>query len=49
MVPSDEQRTLLHGLDRAVQRLSVTLGQNDPEVVRLTGTYHNRLRMWAQV
>ena len=49
MVPSDEQRTLLHGLDRAVQRLSVTLGQNDPEVVRLTGTYHNLLRMWAQV
>jgi PKHD-type hydroxylase len=49
MVKSDEQRTLLHGLDRAVQDLSARLGQNDPEVVRLTGTYHNLLRMWAEV
>ena len=49
MVKSDEQRTLLHALDRSVQQLSVKLGQGDPEVVSLTGTYHNLLRMWAEV
>jgi PKHD-type hydroxylase len=49
MVKSDEQRTLLHALDRSVQQLSVKLGQSDPEVVSLTGTYHNLLRMWAEV
>jgi len=49
MVKSDEQRTLLHDLDTAIQKLSVKVGQGDPEVVTLTGTYHNLLRMWAEV
>jgi PKHD-type hydroxylase len=49
MVKSDEQRTLLLNLDRAVQRLSAKLGQTDAEVVSLTGAYHNLLRMWAEV
>jgi PKHD-type hydroxylase len=49
MVKSDEQRSLLHTLDRAVQTLSVKLGQEDAEVVGLTGAYHNLLRMWAEV
>jgi PKHD-type hydroxylase len=49
MVKSDEQRTLLHTVDRNVQRLSAKLGLGDPEVVSLTGAYHNLLRMWAEV
>jgi len=49
MVKSDEQRTLLYDLDAAIQKLSVKVGQGDPEVVALTGTYHNLLRMWAEV
>ena len=49
MVKSNEQRTLLYDLDTAIQRLSVKVGQGDPEVVALTGTYHNLLRMWAEV
>jgi PKHD-type hydroxylase len=48
MVRSDEQRTLLFNLDQAVQQLSSRLGQGDPEVVGLTGAYHNLLRMWAE-
>jgi PKHD-type hydroxylase len=48
LVRSDEQRALLHGLDGAIQRLSAKIGQGDPEVVVLTGTYHNLLRMWAE-
>ena len=49
MVRSDEQRTLLYDLDNAIQRLSVKVGQGDPEVVALAGTYNNLLRMWAEV
>ena len=49
MVKSDEQRTLLLNLDRSVQRLAGKLGHTDPEVVSLTGAYHNLMRMWAEV
>jgi PKHD-type hydroxylase len=49
MVRSDEKRTLLHDLDGAIQRLSGKLGQGDPDVVALAGTYHNLLRQWAEV
>jgi PKHD-type hydroxylase len=49
MVKSDERRTLLYDLDNAIQRLSARIGQGDPDVVALTGTYHNLLRMWAEV
>lgn len=49
MVKSDERRTLLWELDQAIQKLSVKVGQGDPEVVSLTGSYHNLLRMWAEV
>lgn len=48
MIRSDEQRALLHGLDTTIQALSVKIGQADPEVVSLTGTYNNLLRMWAE-
>ena len=49
MIRSDEQRTLLHGLDNTIQALSLAIGQGDPQVVALTGTYNNLLRMWAEV
>jgi PKHD-type hydroxylase len=49
MVKSDEQRTLLWDLDTAIQALSAKVGQADPAVVSLTGTYHNLVRMWAEV
>lgn len=49
MVKSDEQRALLFNLDRAVQDLGARIGQGEPEVVSLAGTYHNLLRMWAEV
>jgi PKHD-type hydroxylase len=47
MVRSDEQRALLHGLDRTIQGLGARIGQRDPAVVDLAGTYHNLIRMWA--
>lgn len=49
MVRSDEQRTLLYDLDNTIQRLSAKVGQGDPDVVALTGTYNNLLRTWAEV
>ena len=46
MVRSDEQRRLLFDLDMTLVRLRSREGDSD-ESVRLTGTYHNLLRMWA--
>jgi PKHD-type hydroxylase len=48
MVRSDEQRRLLFDLDMSLMRLRQTHGES-PETVRLAGTYHNLLRMWADV
>ncbi len=47
MVRSDEQRRVLFDLDMSLVGLRERLGE-DPACVRLTGTYHNLLRMWAQ-
>ena len=49
MIRADAQRSLLYDLDNAIQALSVKVGQGDPAVVGLTGTYNNLLRMWAEV
>lgn len=46
MVRSDEQRRLLFDLDMSLMRLRERHG-DDADTVRLTGTYHNLLRMWA--
>jgi PKHD-type hydroxylase len=52
MVRSDEQRQLLYELDMTImaqrERELQTTGRESEESVRLTGTYHNLLRMWAQ-
>jgi PKHD-type hydroxylase len=47
MVRSDEQRRLLHDMDRHLMHLRGTVGETDAGVVGLTGTYHNLLRLWA--
>jgi PKHD-type hydroxylase len=49
MVRADAQRSLLYDLDNAIQATTVKVGQGDPAVVSLTGTYNNLLRMWADV
>ena len=48
MIRDDGQRRILFELDQAVQDVAARLGQGDPAVVRLTGTYHNLLRRWAE-
>lgn len=49
MVRSDAQRTLLYDLDNTIQALTLKVGQDDPQLIGLTGTYNNLLRMWADV
>jgi PKHD-type hydroxylase len=61
MVRSDAQRRLLYEMDMAITALrrqdlaqsnepnQNPLGSERPEVVKLTGCYHNLLRMWADV
>jgi PKHD-type hydroxylase len=56
MVRQDAQRRLLYEMDLAITSLrqkgmaqSAPGTAESPEVVRLTGCYHNLLRMWADV
>lgn len=46
MVRSDEQRRLLYDMDMSLMKLRGELGET-AELVQLTGTYHNLLRLWA--
>jgi PKHD-type hydroxylase len=47
MVRDPGQRRLLYDMDMALLALRREIGETDP-VVRLTGTYHNLLRRWAE-
>ena len=47
MVREDNARQILFDLDCSIQQLAAQLGQGDPEIIRLTGVYHNLLRKWA--
>jgi len=46
-VRDDAQRTILLDMDAAIRSLAAALGDDRPEVVSLTGCYHNLLRQWA--
>jgi len=48
MVREDSRRRLLFDLDMSILGLRGSAGDT-AEVVRLTGCYHNLLRMWAEV
>ena len=48
MVRDDTRRGLLYELDRNIQSLRQQLG-DCPEVLGLTGHYHNLLRQWSDV
>ncbi|MBB1372143.1 Fe2+-dependent dioxygenase [Pseudoalteromonas sp. SR45-4] len=47
MVNSDEKRGLLFDLDMSIQSLRTKV-EDSPEIIQLTGVYHNLLRQWAQ-
>ncbi len=47
MVRDAAQRALLYDLDMTIMRMRESRGDSE-ESVRLTGTYHNLLRMWVE-
>ena len=49
MVADPGRRALLHDMDRAIGDVRTHLGDEAAAAVALTGTYHNLVRMWAQV
>jgi PKHD-type hydroxylase len=49
MVRDGHARSLIFDLDTAIQGLVRRVGQDDPEMVKLTGIYHNLIRCWAEV
>jgi len=48
MIRDDSARALLFDLDQSIQRLTEQLGINAPDVVTLSGIYHNLVRRWAE-
>jgi len=48
MVRDDGERELLFDLDQSIQSLAGSFGLDHPEVVRLSGLYHNLVRRWAE-
>ena len=49
MIRDAHARSLIFDLDNTIQALVERLGRDDPETVRLTGIYHNLIRVWAEV
>ncbi|MEZ5626480.1 MAG: Fe2+-dependent dioxygenase [Rhodocyclaceae bacterium] len=47
LVHNDAARIVLFDLDQAIQGLNATVGADDPQLLKLTGVYHNLLRLWA--
>ncbi len=48
MVSDIQQRQTLFELDQSIQSLSLELGSDHSEVVKLSGVYHNLVRQWAK-
>jgi len=48
LVKDSQQREQLFELDQSIQVLTMDRGSDDSEVKRLTGIYHNLVRLWTQ-
>ncbi|WP_315736416.1 MULTISPECIES: Fe2+-dependent dioxygenase [unclassified Bradyrhizobium] len=48
MIRDPLARSMIFDLDTTIQGLSQRMGRDDPEMVRLTGLYHNLIRYWAE-
>src|ERR1700753_48191 len=49
MIRDAHARSLIYDLDNSLQALAERLGRDDPETVRLTGIYHNLIRLWSEM
>jgi PKHD-type hydroxylase len=48
MIRDQQARTLLYDLDQTIQTLGDDIGLDAAAYVRLTGIYHNMIRLWAE-
>jgi PKHD-type hydroxylase len=49
MVKDDGRRAALHRMDNALREVRAAMGDDARAALELTATYHNLLRMWAEV
>jgi PKHD-type hydroxylase len=49
MIRDDNARRIVFDLDNAIQEIVEHLGPGAPEMVKLTGVYHNLIRYWSEV
>ncbi len=49
MIRDSQARSIIFDLDSTIQGLVGRLGRNDPEIVKLSGLYHNLIRYWAEL
>jgi PKHD-type hydroxylase len=49
MIRDAQARSMVFDLDNSIQGLVERLGRNDPEIVKLSGLYHNLIRHWAEL
>jgi len=49
MVKDESQRRILYDMDLAIIRLRQELADDHPSVLGLSNTYHNLLRLWAEM
>lgn len=47
LVAEDSKRSILFDMDIAIQSLRARVGDKDPALIALTGSYHNLLRLWS--
>jgi PKHD-type hydroxylase len=47
MVGDAAERAMLYDLDQAIQAMTPKVQAGDPDLLKLTGIYHNLLRRWA--
>jgi PKHD-type hydroxylase len=49
MIRDAQARSMIFDLDTTIQGLVGRLGRDDPEIVKLSGLYHNLIRYWAEL
>ncbi|MDQ7730432.1 Fe2+-dependent dioxygenase [Halomonas sp. SpR8] len=48
LIRDTEQRRLLYEMDTSLRKLRAQYGEQSTELVQLTGTYNNLVRMWSE-
>ena len=49
MIDDDRKRRMLFEMDMSIIQLRMTVPDDHPGILGLTGCYHNLMRMWCKV